>query len=130
MDLSIVALATVSDPIKVGSGSLRIKPYSASKNAEVSCTFDDQHFAPNGWGAGRPTTGPAVDFAAQQGRNKQVPCLENSLSDNHLFSQAPIYTFEDLPEMHPLGSGIWSGSALAQSNLKCVWPIYRSAGSL
>jgi len=132
-EVLIAAIASNTSSIRVGSGAVLLNHYSTFKVAEVFCTLNELFPGRIDLGAGRATTGPVTDFALQQDRSKQfhsdsnqqitelVAWLDNKFPTNHPFSQAPIYTLEDKPPLHLLGSSPWSASAAAELGLSYVF---------
>ena len=132
-EVLISAVAANTKTIRVGSGSVLLNHYSPFKIAEVFCTLNELYPGRIDLGAGRATTGPVTDFALQQERERQVEAdsnqqivelvdwLDNSFPADHPFARAPIYTLEDKPELHLLGSSSWSASAAAQLGLRYVF---------
>jgi len=131
-EVLIAAIAANTSHIKVGSGSVLLNHYSSFKVAEVFCTLNELYPGRIDLGAGRATTGPVTDFALQQDRSKQfhsdsnqqivelVAWLGNNFPSNHPFSQVPILTIKDKPQLHLLGSSPWSASAAAELGLRYV----------
>ena len=131
-EVLIAAIAENTKTIKVGSGAVLLNHYSVFKVAEVFCTLNELYPGRIDLGAGRATTGPVTDYALQQDRSTQfqsdsnqqiaelVAWLDNSFTDDHPFSKAPIITIDSLPELHLLGSSSWSGTAAAALGLRYV----------
>lgn len=132
-EILIAAIAAQTSTIQVGSGSVLLNHYSPFKVAEVFCTLNELYPGRIDLGAGRATTGPVTDFALQQDRSKQfrsnsdqqiadlLAWLDNSFPADHAFSEAPIYTSEDKPNLFLLGSSAWSASAAAALGLRYVF---------
>lgn len=132
-EVLIAAIAGSTFRIRVGSGAVLLNHYSTFKVAEVFCTLNELFPGRIDLGAGRATTGPVTDFALQQDRSKQfhsdsnqqitelVAWLDNRFPPNHPFSQTPIYTLEDKPPLHLLGSSPWSAAAAAELGLPYVF---------
>lgn len=132
-EVLIPVIAANTSNIKVGSGSVLLNHYSPFKVAEVFCTLNELFPGRINLGVGRATTGPVIDFALQQEREKQIQAdsnlqivelvswLNHSFPEDHPFSEVPIQTSEDMPELHLLGSSGWSASAAAQLGLRYVF---------
>lgn len=131
-EVLIAALAAPTSRIRLGSGSVLLNHYSAFKVAEVFCTLNELYPGRIDLGVGRATTGPVLDVALQQDRDKRfhpssdqhlaelVAWLERGFPPGHPFAEHPIHT-EGLPELHLLGSSPWSASAAAQLGLRYVF---------
>ncbi|GAB2771695.1 LLM class flavin-dependent oxidoreductase [Rhabdobacter roseus] len=132
-EVLIATLAAHTSTIRLGSGSVLLNHYSPFKVAEVFCTLNELYPGRIDLGAGRATTGPVLDFALQQDREKQfrsdsnqqlaelVAWLENSFPEDHPFARSPLHTMRPLPQLHLLGSSTWSASAAAQLGLRYVF---------
>ena len=132
-EVLIAAIAANTSTIRVGSGSVLLNHYSAFKVAEVFCTLNELYPGRIDLGAGRATTGPVTDYALQQDRTKQfhsdsnqqivelVSWLENNFPADHPFSQIPVFTIDNKPELLLLGSSPWSASAAASLGLRYVF---------
>ena len=132
-EVLIGVIAANTSTIRVGSGSVLLNHYSPFKVAEVFCTLNELFPGRIDLGAGRATTGPVIDFALQQEREKQVQAdsnqqivelvhwLNDSFPRDHPFSQIPIQTSASKPELYLLGSSGWSASAAAQLGLRYVF---------
>ena len=132
-EVLISAVAAKTKTIKVGSGSVLLNHYSPFKVAEVFSTLNELYPGRIDLGAGRATTGPVTDFALQQERERQVQAdsnqqilelvhwLDDSFPSDHPFSKSQIYSLEQNPDLHLLGSSSWSASAAAQLGLRYVF---------
>ena len=132
-EILIAAVAANTKTIKVGSGSVLLNHYSPFKVAEVFCTLNELFPGRIDLGAGRATTGPVIDFALQQERERQIQAdsnqqivelvhwLNDSFPEDHPFSQVPIHTSASKPTLYLLGSSGWSASAAAQLGIRYVF---------
>jgi luciferase family oxidoreductase group 1 len=132
-EVLIPVIAANTKTIKVGSGSVLLNHYSPLKVAEVFCTLNELFPGRIDLGAGRATTGPVIDFALQQERERQVQLdsnqqivelvhwLNDSFPEDHPFAKVPIQTDESKPALYLLGSSTWSASAAAQLGLRYVF---------
>lgn len=132
-EVLIAAIAAHTSRIRVGSGGVLLNHYSPFKVAEVFCTLNELYPGRIDLGVGRATTGPVTDFALQQDRSapfhpdsdqqiaELVAWLENGFPPGHPFSEHPIYTLDEPPRLHLLGSSPWSATAAARLGLRYVF---------
>jgi len=132
-EVLIAVIAANTKSIRVGSGSVLLNHYSPFKVAETFCTLNEIYPDRIDLGAGRATTGQVLDVALQQDRSRHfhsnsdsqiselVAWLENSFPADHPFSTTPIHTIASKPQLHVLGSSIWSSSAAAALGLRYVF---------
>ena len=132
-EVLIAAIAAHTKTIRVGSGSVLLNHYSPFKIAETFSTLNELYPDRIDLGAGRATTGQVLDIALQQDRSRPfhsnsdsqitelVAWLDNSFPADHPFSTTPIHTIESKPQLHVLGSSLWSSSAAAALGLRYVF---------
>src|SRR5690606_6841176 len=132
-EVLIAAIAAHTSRIRVGSGGVLLNHYSPFKVAEVFCTLNELYPGRIDLCVGRATTGPATDFALQQDRSapfhpdsdqqiaELAAWLENGCPPGPPSSEHPIYTLDEPPRLHLLGSSPWSATAAARLGLRYVF---------
>ena len=130
-EVMIPFIASQTNTIKVGSGSVLLNHYSPFKVAEVFSTLEELFPGRIDMGIGRATTGPVTDLALQRNRSYRqttddsaeqlvelIAWMENSFEPKHAFSQVKVYNNGTIPDFWLLGSSPWSASAAAQLGLR------------
>lgn len=130
-EVMIPFIASQTNTIKVGSGSVLLNHYSPFKVAEVFSTLEDLFPGRMDMGIGRATTGPVTDLALQRNRSylqttddsaaqltELVAWMENGFELKHPFSQVKVYNNGTIPDFWLLGSSAWSAGAAAQLGLR------------
>src|SRR5687768_915055 len=130
-EVMIPFIASRTNKIRVGSGSVLLNHYSPFKVAETFSTLEDMFPGRIDMGIGRATTGPVTDVALQRIRSfrqttddsgeqlaELVAWMEDSFDSEHPFSQVKVHKNGSIPEFWLLGSSPWSASAAAQLGLR------------
>ena len=130
-EILIALLASKTNKIKVGSGSVLLNHYSPYKVAENFAALEEMFPGRIDMGIGRATTGPVSDYALQRNRatrqisddsNEQISerlhWMNNDFDTKHPFSKVQVYNNGTLPQMWLLGSSAWSAMAAAALGMR------------
>lgn len=130
-EVLIPYIASHTESIRVGSGSVLLNHYSPFKVAEVFGTLEDMFSGRIDMGIGRATTGPVSDFVLQRSRNHRQTSDDSSeqiaelcawINDgfdaDHPYNQVKVFKDDTAPPLWLLGSSGWSASAAAQLGLR------------
>jgi len=130
-EVLIPLIASKTNTIRVGSGSVLLNHYSPYKVAENFSTLEDMFPERIDMGIGRATTGVYTDIALQRNRSfrqtsedsaeqlsELVAWMNDGFDEEHPFSRVTVAKNGSVPPFWLLGSSAWSASAAAQLGLR------------
>ncbi len=140
-EVLIPLIAAQTKKIRVGSGAVLLNHYSALKVAENFCSLEEMFPGRIDLGVGRATTGPTLDNALQQLKDRknkidssnqimELSCwLNEGFDEEHPYSKFPLEGDGHSPEFHVLGTSAWSAQIAGQLGLPYTYAAFLNQSS-